>query len=260
MGLFLVRKDRIILISDRTMMLTGYILGVFIGLIAKRVIKKLKEKQKVHLPNPGGSQLNLELYNQNELGYIIMSCISDYEQFLVKDPRLNELLFSLIRAKINNESIIIHPNLLRFIATRLINPNTGLITKLGNLVVSSHKSKLMVQLISSFAVGMTNAFFMSLFYTGFAMLVIFSSTSNCFDCDRYFQKLTPTEQEQITRVYADRLFGNLLISNSDLSRQLEIYVPSSTTETISEVINENEVKRTRTYQKSRTKARQITFD
>ena len=37
-------------------------------------------------------------------------------------------------------------------------------------------------------------------------------------------------------------------------------MPSSTTETISEVINENEVKRTTTYQKSRTKARHITFD
>ena len=51
MGLFLVRKDRIMCISDRTVMITGYILGVIIELIAKRVIKKLKRRKS---PGPDG--------------------------------------------------------------------------------------------------------------------------------------------------------------------------------------------------------------
>ena len=94
MGLFIIRKNRIICVPERVLVITAYLLGIFVGLIAKRVIRKLKEKQEkqnMRFPNAGGSQLDLELYNQNEIGYIILSCVSHHEQFLVRDPKLNEI-------------------------------------------------------------------------------------------------------------------------------------------------------------------------
>lgn len=262
MSLFLIQKNRIVCISDRTVVITAYILGLFVGLIAKKVIQKLKKKQTNRFPNPGGSQFDIELFNDNEIGYVILSCISDHEQFIVRDPKLNQLIFSLIKAKIKDESIIIHPNLLRFIATRLIKPNTGLIAKIGNLIISSHKSKVAVQTISAFVIGISNIFFKSLPYAALAMVLMVTSTKNCYPCDKYFEKLTPSEQENFTRLYADRAFGNLFISNNDLSRQLEIFIPSGAAETTSEILNDDEVIKTtkQIYGRSRKRARTVQFD
>ena len=242
-------------------MLTVFTLSFFIGLVAKHVVRKLKKKQATRLPHAGGSSaLDLELYNDNDLGHIILSCIADEDRYLVRDPKLNELIFAPIRAKIRNESLIINPNLIRFIALRLIKPNTGIIARIGNLVISPHKTKTIVQTIIAVALGLTNSFLMSLPYIGLSMVLIITSTRNCYPCERYFEKLTPGPQEEITRAYSNRPFGNIVVSNNDESHQVALYVPSSAAETKEDIIGPNEVKRTMTYRKSRPKARRVTFE
>lgn len=257
MTVHIITPNRIITISDRTYMLTIFTLSFLLTVIVRKIVAKLRKKQQLQLPEPGGDQVNFELFDDSELGHIILSCIANDEQYLVRDRKLKELLFALVRAKLSNESLIITPNLVRFLALRLIKPNNGLITKIGNFIVSSNSG---LKTISAFALGIANGFLISVPYAILSILLMLTATRNCYPCERYFEKL-PISADQITRVYSNSNVGNLFISNNDSERQLEVFVPSHS-ETKSEIISPTEVKKTKTttYQKSRVRTKTVNFD
>ena len=77
-----------------------------VGIIAKLVIKKQEQKNATNISNPKSVSIVLEIVDDMELGLTILSCISDNERYLVKDPKVIRLVFALVKAKIKDESLI----------------------------------------------------------------------------------------------------------------------------------------------------------
>lgn len=68
-------------------------------MITKAVFKKLRQKQaqQTQIPNPKGGG-EIQLTEDTELDYLIISCTADNEMYLVKDPRgISVIIFNLVK-------------------------------------------------------------------------------------------------------------------------------------------------------------------
>ena len=70
--------------------------------------------------------------NDIELVNIILTCIADNQRYLVKDPEITNLVYSLVWAKIKTEPRILTSNMLHFLALKLLNLNQTLMVNIGN--------------------------------------------------------------------------------------------------------------------------------
>ena len=134
-------------LSKRSFEINGFYLMVLtfciffgVGRILKSVLTHLKfwkkNAQQTKITNLKGGAFEVQAFNEKELGEIILSCISDNEAYLIKDPKLIKLMFILVKAKIQNESLALTPNLVRFLVLKLIHEhnNGTLVTKIGTAV------------------------------------------------------------------------------------------------------------------------------
>ena len=53
----------------------------------------------------------------------------------MKYEKIIKVIFSLVKTKIKNESLVLTSNMIRFLAMRLLNSDSGLVAKIGNVVV-----------------------------------------------------------------------------------------------------------------------------
>lgn len=140
MTLFIRTPKRLLEINDFYVMVLSFLIFFAVGQIVKKTLAKLEQKnaKSINMPNARGGNLKLEFSEDTELAFTILSCIAENERYLVKDPRIIEVIFALVKAKIKDESLILTPNLMRFLALKLINPDQTLIVKIGNIVASSN--------------------------------------------------------------------------------------------------------------------------
>ena len=230
-----------------------------VGKIVKEVIAKQLEKRSnpKTMVNPRGG--GIELSDDTELGLTILSCIANNERYLVKDPELIKIIFRLVKAKIKNESLVITPNMARFIALQLIKNDQTFIVKIGNAVVSSNnRVRLFARVTGAAMVGFIGGLMSMLPYAILIILLFFDVTKDCgYPCSNYFEKLS---QEGPVIIYGETTTGQLTIAGNEDARQVEIYTPTPSTECESTSIsdgNSREVKRS--YTKSRRKAREVKF-
>ena len=138
MTLFVSMPGRRYEISDAYVMALTFIIIFSVTKIVKEVMKKRVNAKEIKIQNPrGGGDTEIQLSDDNELAFTILSCIADNEQYLVKSTKIKKLIFSLVKAKIKNESLVLTPNMIRFLALKLISEDQTLIVKIGNVVVSS---------------------------------------------------------------------------------------------------------------------------
>ena len=80
---------------------------------------------------------------------------------------------------------------------------------------------------------------------------------NCcgYTCDGYFEHLP---KDQLVKVFAEKPTGQAVITGNDGARSVEIYVPSKTSDKLTDSCSEG-VKITKIYEKSRKKAREVKF-
>ena len=194
--------------------------------------------------------------DDTELGLTILSCISDNENYLVKNPKLKKLIFSLVKEKLRNESLVLTPNMIRFLALKMINEDQSLIVKIGNMVVSSNnRVRLFTRITGTTIIAFVGAVFSILPYAILMAIMYFNETKNCgYNCDAYFQHLP--KDEPLT-IYGKASSGNIAITNNDESRQVEIYVKQNEKQVVISKSGERRIEQK--YQKSRKKAKQIKF-
>lgn len=165
----------------------------------------------------------------------------------MKDPKIIQIVFNLVKAKIKNESLILTPNLMRFLALKLINNDQTLIVKLGNILASSeNRARLFARVLGSGAIELLGALFSILPYAIFMMVVYFDSTENWgYTCSNYFDELP--DKEGPVKVYSEKSTGHLLIGSNDKAKQVEIYNPANAVTTTT---SQGSVKIKTTLQKS----------
>lgn len=86
------------------------------------VVEKQKQKTTKNktIANPWGGNLGFEFSDDIELAQTILTCIADNERYVVKDRVIIKIVFNAVKAQIKNESLVITPNIMRFVALRLI--------------------------------------------------------------------------------------------------------------------------------------------
>ena len=259
MTLFLKTPKRILEINDLYIMALSFLIFFAVGKIFKAVIKKQKRNNTKtrNIVNPRGGNLGLEFSDDTELAHTILTCISDNERYLVKDPKLTKAIFALVKAKIKNESLVLTPNMIRFLALQLINNDQTLIVKIGNIVASStNRARLVSRVAGSAIIGFLGALFATLPYCIFMLLLYFDATENCgYKCSDYFEQLP---KEGPVKTYGEESTGRLFIGGNDAARQIEIYIPSKAANEVT-ASNNGELKMTKTYTKVRKKAKEVKF-
>lgn len=260
MTLFLTTPTRRYEISDVYVMALSLILFFVIGRIFKAVVEKQKQKNAKTLPNPRGGTLELEVTDDRELALTILSCIDDNERYLVKDPKLIKVIFSLVKEKIKNESLVLTPNMMRFLALKLLNNDQSFLTQIGNVVVSSNnRARFMARISGAAVIGFVGGIVSSFAYAILMMILYFNLTENCaYKCQDHFEHLP---KEGPVRIYGEKSTGHLTIAGNDDARQIEIYIPSKSSKASdSEIIsNSQKIKKTTIYTRSRKKAKQVKF-
>ena len=257
MTLFVTRPERSYEISDAYLMIFTFCLFFAVGRITKHVIQKRQNVKKT-ASNVRGGSIEVEFSDNNELSLTILSCIADNERYLVKDPKLIKLIFNLVKAKVKDESLALTPNMMRFLALKLINNDKPLLVKIGDTLFSaSNRARLLARLcVAGFFGSITSAVSVIFPHAILILLLSFDLTANCgYKCNDYFEHLP---KEGPVRIYAETSDGNIAIVGNDDSQQMQIYTPSRfSDEVIIGSTSEHKIKKS--YTPSRKKAKQIKF-
>lgn len=259
MTLFVKTPKRLLEINDFYVMVLSFLIFFAVGQIVKKTIAKLEQKnaKNINMPNNRGGSLNFELSDDTELAFTILSCIAENEPYLVKDPRIIELVFGLAKAKIKEESLVLTPNLMRFLALKLIKPDQTLIVKIGNILVSSNnRARLLARVYGAAILGFVGALFSALPYAILMFFLYFDVSENCgYKCPDYFEHIP---KEAPVRIYGEKSTGHLAIAGNDDARQIEIYTPSKASD---EIITSKtgKIKTIKSYTKTRKKAKEVKF-
>ncbi len=212
---------------------------------------------KVKMPNPKGGGVKMEFTDDSELASIILSCIADNELYVVRNPRIIELVFGLVKEKVKNESLVITPNMMRFLALKLLNNNESFIVRFGSIVASTdNRARLVSRLLGSAIFAFVGTLLSTLPYAAVMALFYFGSTENCgHKCHDYFEHI-PKEGSAI--IYAEKSTGNLVIGQNDAARQVVIYTPSKVPDQVI-ITNKGEATIKKSYRNCRKRAKEMKF-
>jgi hypothetical protein len=258
MTLFVHMPRRRYEVSDAYIMALTFIIFFSVTKIVMYFFKKNQHhnsNQETKIHNPRGGTKEIKISDDNELSSAILSCIANDESYIVKNQQIKNLIFHLAKEKLTQESLMITPNMIRFLAVNLISKDQTLMVKIGNVVVSSNnRVRLLTRFWGTAMIALVGAVFSGLPYAVFMGLVYFDLTTNCgYDCSAYFEHLP---KDVPVAIYAEQSAGNLIIAGNNDDRQVEIYIPSSD-KGIHTNIGEKSV--TRKYYRSRKKAKEVQF-
>lgn len=100
------------------------------------------------MKNLRGGGIELQLFGDNELALIILSCIVYNKQYLVKNPKIIKLVFGSVKEKVKNKFLTLTLNLVHLLALKLLDGDRSLIAKIRtSLVSSNNRIRLLVRLI-----------------------------------------------------------------------------------------------------------------
>lgn len=257
MTLFVRMPNRAYEINDAYIMALSFCLFFAIAQIVKEVLKKQEAAKDVKMPNPTGGSMKMEFTDDSELALTILTCIADNEVYIVRHPKIRELVFGLVKEKIKNESLLITPNMIRFLALKLLDNDKGLMIRLGSIIVlSDNRVRFLSRLLGASILGFVGNLLAVFPYALMMAVLYFDCTENCgYQCHDYFEHIS---KEGPAIIYAEKPFGNLVVGQNDDSRQIEIYIPSKVPD---EVIIHNNKDATirKSYKKSRKKAKEMQF-
>lgn len=264
MTLFIKTPKRLLEIDDAYVMALTFLIFFAVGRIVKSVLERRihnrTRKEGVQVPNTRGGSFITDgnfITDDTEVAETILACIADNERYLVKDPKVIKLIFKLVKAKINQESLVMSPNLIRFLALKLKNPNQTFLIKMGNLITSSdNQLRLLVRVIFAGTIGVCASFFGSIQFIVFILAVSYNLTEDCgYKCSNYFEQLPKDEP---IKILADQSTGHLLIKENDDVGQPEIYLPSTAKNEVT-VSSDGGLATTTNYRKTSKKAKQVKF-
>jgi hypothetical protein len=263
MTLFLETPGKRYEISEIYLLVLTFVLVYFSTRVFMKVLKKHphKENQKgFKLYHTRGGDL-LSYFGENELAKAIVTCISDDEQYVVKDMRMKTLIFDLVKRKLKKESIIVTPNMVRFLSLRLIKDEKTLLLQIGDsFLSSSNRVRLMIRLIGISLIAFVSACFSLVIpYAVFMSLIYFDLTTDIgHNCEYYFDRFPKSAPVSI---YSQQGNGHLIISSNTESRQVAIYVPTtSSPDKIVQVDVDGAQKLvTKTYKPARKQAKEVLF-
>jgi hypothetical protein len=261
MTLFIKTQRQSFEISDAYVMALTFILFFGVTKIIKQVIEKKinnnNNNKEIKIHNPRGGSAQIQLSDDNELALIILSCIQDNQQYLVTNPEIKQFIFSLVTKKLKNESLTITPNMIRFLALKLITKDQTLLVKIGNVVLSSNnRVRLLTRLAGTATIAILGALFSLFPYAVLMAIMYFDGTQNCgYNCNAHFEHLP---KEVPVKIYSKQLAGHVIIAENNDARQVEIYIPAKLPDEVVHIKTGQKIVK-KSYELSRKKAQQVKF-
>lgn len=268
-------RRRVYEVNDFYAMALTMIIFFAVGRIIKAAIKNQEAKnqeQVTTLPNPRGGGV-LEVLSGDEkfdpeLMTIMLSCINENESYLVENQAIKELIFRLVKANIQTESLVLTPNLLRFLALWLKSMNINEVQKTGwgaiipvlNVgVYVDNTIRFSTRLIGTAIIGLLTGAFSTIVVATIMAYAYYDLTDGCgYRCEDYFTHLPKTEALEVV---VEQSTGNLIIAGNDASHQIDMYMPLKEQAQSIELkpIKTSEKEVTKRYIKSRKKAKLVKF-
>lgn len=131
-------------------------------------------------------------FSKDKLVEIILSCIVDEKRYLLINDKLKRILFNILKAELENESLSLTPTLIYYLALKLVDTKFSIIVQIKNVILGSESwSRLLMRTVGAgFFVAVT------LLYT-LLTIEYFLLTKNCgHPCSNYFKEL-PVQNEVI---------------------------------------------------------------
>jgi hypothetical protein len=273
MTLYVSTPERRYEISEIYIMALTFCLFFAIGKIINEVLKKLQTRKTgktgkaIKIPNPKGGigSMEIDFSDDSELASVILSCISDNELYVVKNPKIIELVFDLVKERLTKDSLVLTPNMMRFLALKLLSNDKKLAVRFGNLGVvrfggivasSGNVTRLVRRILGSAIIGIAGGLLSMFSYALIIAVFYFDSTENCgYKCHDYFEHIS---KDRSAIIYAEKSTGNLVIGQNDAASQVVIYIPSKVPDELI-IRNTKEVVIKKSYGKSRKQAKEVKF-
>lgn len=221
------------IISDVYLMALTALITYYVAKAVKRMYLKRQQHNELNKQIPrGGKLFDIGLNEDTELSYLIETCVKDDNIYLVNNPKIKEIIYTLAKLKLRNGFLVITPNLIRFIASVKLKKSENTWIQVGKLLVRPEsRERLSLRLgITAITVAVNVFIGRALDLTvelARIMVMVYFITADCWvDCDAHFQKLT-LSPDNIVRVYNESPRTPILaIAGNDVARQIQIYVPS----------------------------------
>lgn len=215
--------------------------------------------KQLKLNNPGGGDFEFSI-NREELGYLILSCRADNQHDIVKNKQIKQLIFDLVKQKIENQSLILTPNIMRFLALRLRKSDQSLIVKFGNMIIATkNQDRLFYRVIKTTLLEVIGTLATAIPYAIFMRLLYFDVTQNfVYQCAEHFQSVP---QQEIIKLVGPTTSKHLAVTDKKDENQVEISTRLRS-ESQSILINSKKEKILtvkKQYTRSRKKAKKVTF-
>ena len=271
MVFYVKTPKRELVIDEIYLMFLAFFIAYFVTEITKKVIKRIKlkrnnKKESITIYNPQGGDLDdmvekfsrfkFQMTDERELAYTILTCIADDHRYILKDEYLTKVIFSLVQTIVKDQSIILSPNMLRFLALQLLrNNDNNLQIKVGNIFFESmNRGRILIRVAGSLLIGTVASALTALPYAILTMIVYFQATKNSgFRCSEYFEQLPnqgPVLMEE------KRTGPTIFIGDS----KPEIYVPKYTRKTKKvRVITKSELESNQRYKRVRCQPKEVKF-
>ena len=278
MTLFIqVSQKRGLIFNDAYVMALTFIVCFLVARISKEMItKKIKQaqerKKRKSLTHIKGGSLTLDATDQKDLAELILSYVKDFGVYKLKDPRMINLIFNLVQANVERESIILSPRLIRFLAlsvTSKAQVGNNIALQAGKIIVSTDNFvRLKARIIISAAIGLTGGLFSLVAHSAYTLIVLFIAyhlTEKCgytITAPDYFEVLQAASgRPEVVQIYEETPNGHVFIAENDKEFELFIEEPQSREILIKEQEDNTKVKVIKkTYKSSRKKPKMVTFE
>lgn len=206
--------------------------------------------------------------DSEELANTILHCIRDGRTYMVKNLKIKQLIFSKFKESITKNSLVLTPNLLRYMSFYLLSSDRtsfldeffDVVLKTGNLqLFVDSKKRLLIRVLGTAMIALSGGLLNIANFVIPLSAIYFQLSESChFRCQDYFTTLKASEEKSLN-VYALQEFGNVLVTNQE-SKNINLYIPSTTEEEqwVKDIPNSNDKIIGRRYKMGK-KAKSINF-
>lgn len=120
-----------------------------------------------------------------------LTCIADEENYLVKDPKIKQMIFGLVKEKLIDTSVVLTPVMMRYLSSRIINSNQSFFIQVENFIfIAESRLRLFIRTGESILIGALGGLIESIQYITIAIVMFYSATENCgHQFNNYFEQL-----------------------------------------------------------------------
>ena len=247
MTLFIRTPKRTWEIDELYVMILSCLIGMLVASVTKKVILKLYDKygsktkrkkiknrtKKTSFYNPIGGDTLLQTTSNSELAYLILTCIADEDSYIVKNKEIAKMIFALVKAKIKNESLIISPNFLRYLAKTIVYQESqqSLLMQFKSVMVqTSTLTRLKIRGCGSLLIGIAGYAMPAMTFAQTLLFIVTfwdNTQSAGYNCKDHFQQVEK-QVDSPTRYYRIRsdesATGQLLVNGNDnQGKEVEVY-------------------------------------